>query len=112
LQINDDQRGARRIKIFERMRSAAAGIGRNRDLVHGPLLSSEFPIGDLSRLTKSPLRRNIPFELRGEGAQIEIATIHAHGASSRTPAATGWPILPKLGRTAIAQPQGRALHDP
>jgi hypothetical protein len=60
LQIDDDQRGARRVKIFERMQSAAArqraldGIGRNRDLVQCPLLSLDFPyrvsVGSLNQL--------------------------------------------------------------
>ena len=50
LQIDDDQRGARRVKIFERMQSAAArqrpldGIGRNRDLVHTRSSRWNFPM--------------------------------------------------------------------
>ena len=55
LQIDDDQRGARRVETFERMKTAAArqrpldGIGRNRDLMHGSTLPLGVQVGTIDK---------------------------------------------------------------
>ena len=52
-----------------------------------------------------------PLSFAVKARRLRSRTIHAHGASFRTPAVAGWPICYSRGEQPSAQPQGAVLHD-